>query len=407
MTTQIKGQPTSAEIRARLKAENCPVLLACSLGKDSLAAWCALEKDGIEVVPVYFWTIPNLPLIAENIATIEKVFGVKIHQAPHPRFFRMLANYVLQPPQRPTSIEYCGLQALDYEDMWPSIKQDLGLPADTWVCDGVRACDSIQRRASLTKHGILKQTTHKACVIADWQKCEVMEALEERGIGLPPDYEMFGRSFDGLDERFMRPLKENRPQDFEIIKKWFPFVDADIYRWQHYSMKIEHGKKAGYKDRAKNDVDRYNLAVKTNYWLCFSFSTEENKQKFDELFEDGAGGYLYADTIKIKPPEQTKKRIGSHSKYMRMNSAASNAIDEMRESDGTLNDDALAVAESLMNAFNTVDSATESNSIYGSNIYSVVIFRDKKKLNNFVNSFSLDKTLVPYMDGDKFLKSLE
>ena len=407
MTTNIKGQPTSAEIRARLKAENRPVLLACSLGKDSLAAWCALEKDRIEVVPVYFWTIPNLPLVAENIATIEKVFDVKIHQAPHPRFFRMLANYVLQPPQRPTSIEYCGLQALDYEDMWPSIKQDLGLPADTWVCDGVRACDSIQRRASLTKHGILKQTTHKACVIADWQKCEVMEALEERGIGLPPDYEMFGRSFDGLDERFMRPLKENRPQDFEIIKKWFPFVDADIYRWQHYSMKIEHDKKASYKDRAKNDVDRYNLAVKTNYWLCFSFSTEENKQKFDELFEDGAGGYLYADTIKIRPPEQTKKRIGSHSKYMRMNFAASKAIDEMRESDGTLNDDALAVAESLMNAFNTVDKAKESNSIYGSNIYSVVIFRDRKKLNNFVSSFSLDKTLVPYMDGDKFLKSLK
>lgn len=406
MTTNIKGQPTSAEIRARLKSENRPVLLACSLGKDSLAAWCALEKDGIEVVPVYFWTIPNLPLIAENIATIEKVFGVKIHQAPHPRFFRMLSHFVLQPPQRLTSIQYMNIQPLDYEDMWPYIKEDLGLPADTWVCDGVRACDSIQRRASLTKHGILKQTTHKACVIADWQKCEVMEALEERGIGLPPDYEMFGRSFDGLDERFMRPLKENRPQDFEIIKKWFPFVDADIYRWQHYSMKIEHDKKAGYKDRAKNDVDRYKLAVNSNYWLCFSFSTEENKQKFDELFEDGAGGYLYADTIKIKPPENVKRRIGSRRKTTLANTPPADVLSNMREIDGTFNDEALAVSESLMAGFEVVDKAKESDSIFGSNIYSGIIFRDETNMKNFIKQYKTDNTDV-YIDGDKFLKSLE
>ena len=407
MTTTIKGQPTSAEIRARLKAEGRPVLLACSLGKDSLAAWCALEKDGIEVVPVYFWTIPNLPLIAENIATIEKVFGVKIHQAPHPRFFRMLSHYVLQPPQRITSIQYANINALDYDEMWPIIKEDLGLPADTYVCDGVRACDSIQRRASLTKHGILKQTTHKACVIADWQKQEVMDALEERGIGLPPDYEMFGRSFDGLDERFMRPLKENRPQDFEIIKKWFPFVDADIYRWQHYSMKIEHDKKASYKDRAKNDTDRYKLAVSSNYWICFSFSSEENKKQFDELFSEGAGGYLYGDTIKIKPPEQTKKRIGSKSKKILMNTAPYEVIDNFRESDGTLNDAALAYSEAIMEAFEIVDSAKKSDSIYGSLIFSVVVFRDNNTLKGFMKSYQVGRIDNPYIDGDKFLKSLK
>ena len=57
MTTIIKGQPTSEEVRQYLAGQNKPVILACSLGKDSLAAWCALEKDGIEVVPVYFWSV--------------------------------------------------------------------------------------------------------------------------------------------------------------------------------------------------------------------------------------------------------------------------------------------------------------------------------------------------------------
>ena len=405
MTTIIKGQPTSEQVRAQLKAQNKPVLLACSLGKDSLAAWCALEADGIEVVPVYFWSVPNLPLIAENIATIEGIFNTKIHLAPHPRFFRMLAHYVLQPPQRITSIQYAGIQAPDYDELWPMLKEDLGMPENTYVCDGVRACDSIQRRASLTKHGVMKKTTHKASVIADWNKQEVMDALKQRGIGLPPDYEMFGRSFDGLDKRFMQPLKEQRPQDFEIIKKWFPFVDADIYRWQHYDMLIKHDSKAGYRDRAKNDTERYKLAVSSNYWVCFSFSTQENKAKFDSLFSENSGGYLFGDSANIKKPEGAKRKIGSKKKTILMNTPPYKVIDNLRES-VDVNDDALALAESLMNAFDVVDNATESDSIYGSLIYSVVVFRDNKHLKDFMQTYQVGRVDNPYIDGDKFLKQI-
>lgn len=236
MPTVIKGQPKSSEIRQRLKAEGRPVMLSCSLGKDSLAAWCALEEDGIEVVPVYFWSIPGLPMIEESIAKIEGVFGVEIHQYPHPRWSRTLNNCVFQSPDHLSVIEAAQLVEMTYETERPLILEDLGLPEDTWECDGVRACDNPYRRASLTKHGIMKLTTRKASVIADWTKAEVMGALEKRGIGLPPDYELFGRSFDGLDMRFMKPLREKRPQDFEIVRKWYPLIKADELRWEHYGL---------------------------------------------------------------------------------------------------------------------------------------------------------------------------
>ncbi|WP_148039642.1 phosphoadenosine phosphosulfate reductase [Slackia faecicanis] len=236
MTTVIKGQPTSAEVRQALKAEGRPVVLACSLGKDSLAAWIALERDGIEVVPVYFWSIPRLPMVEESIAKIEAVFGVRIHQYPHPRWFRTLNNCVYQSPDHCGIIDAAGLVEMTYEDERPLILEDLGLPPDTWECDGVRACDNPYRRASLTRHGLMKKTTRKASVIADWTKKECMDAIAERGIGLPPDYELFGRSFDGLDMRFMKPLRENRPEDFEIVRKWYPFIKADELRWEHYGL---------------------------------------------------------------------------------------------------------------------------------------------------------------------------
>lgn len=236
MTTTIKGQPTSAEVRKLLKAEGRPVMLACSLGKDSLAAWVALEDEGIEVVPVYFWSIPRLPMIEGSIKQVEDVFGVRIHQYPHPRWFRTLNNCVFQAPERCGIIEAAQLAEMTYETERPLILEDLGLPDDTWECDGVRACDNPYRRASLTRHGVMKKTTRKASVIADWTKSEVMDALERRGIGLPPDYELFGRSFDGLDMRFMKPLREKSPEDFAIVEKWYPFIKADELRWEHYGL---------------------------------------------------------------------------------------------------------------------------------------------------------------------------
>ncbi|RVU97043.1 phosphoadenosine phosphosulfate reductase [Coriobacteriales bacterium OH1046] len=236
MPTVIKGQPTSAEVRQRIKAEGRPVLLACSLGKDSLAAWVALEEDGIEVVPYYLWSIPRLPLIEESIAEIQGIFGVRIHQYPHPRWFSSLTGYLAQPPHHCGIIEAAQIADMTYERERPLILDDLGLPADTWECDGVRACDSPYRRAALTRHGLMKESTRKASVIADWTKAEVMDALGRRGIGLPPDYGLFGRSFDGYDMRFMRPLRERRPRDYEIVRKWYPLIGSDELRCEHYGI---------------------------------------------------------------------------------------------------------------------------------------------------------------------------
>ena len=53
MTTVIRGQGTSEEVRQKLHDEGKPVLLAFSCGKDSIATWLALEDAGVEVVPCY------------------------------------------------------------------------------------------------------------------------------------------------------------------------------------------------------------------------------------------------------------------------------------------------------------------------------------------------------------------
>lgn len=236
MPTKIKNQLPSSAIRAKLKAENRPVLVSFSLGKDAIATELALADEGIETVLAYMYLIPpdskgkHLSFVQDSLDKLEQQLGKRIHTYPHPSLYRWLNGFVMQPPERLAVIQAAEFPPLDYPTLWELIKEDLGLPADTWVADGVRAADSIVRRASLSRHGVMKASSRKVSPIADWLKAEVLDCIESHGIDLPVDYELFGRSFDGLDYRFLKPIKDNLPQDYERILEWFPLVEMEILR---------------------------------------------------------------------------------------------------------------------------------------------------------------------------------
>lgn len=230
MTTVIKGQPTSAEVRKKLAEAGKPVLVAFSTGKDALATELALRDAGVETHLAYLYLVPGLEFVDKTLAMQEEQLGKPIHRYPHPSLWRMLNNLVYQPPERCAIIEAARMPTVEYDEMWGYIRKDLGMPQDTLVADGVRAADSIQRRASLSSHGVLKPVKKKVSPIADWVKAEVMGRIEQEGIKLPVDYEWFGRSFDGIDYRFIEPLRRHAPEDYERILEWFPLAELDIMR---------------------------------------------------------------------------------------------------------------------------------------------------------------------------------
>lgn len=236
MPTVIKGQPTSAEVRAQLAAEGRTVLVAFSGGKDAIATELALQDAGVTTELVYLFYIPGrrpghtLKFVEQGLTDLEQALGKPIHRYPHPSFYRWLNNFVFQPPERCEVIEAARLPTPDYKVMWALIRRELGLPEDTWVADGVRAADSIVRRASFTRHGILKPRDHKVSPIADWLKSEVLDRIAAAGIGLPIDYQWFDRSFDGIDRRFLGPIRDHAPDDYQRILDWFPLADLELFR---------------------------------------------------------------------------------------------------------------------------------------------------------------------------------
>lgn len=230
MTTVIRNQGTSGEVRQKLHDEGEPVLLAFSCGKDSIATWLALEDAGVQVVPCYMYYVPGLRFVDEEIDYFEQHFGQRIHRYPHPSLYRWINNAVYQAPERLRVIEAANLPTPDYDQMWDLIREDLKLPKQTWCADGVRAADSIQRRGAFVRYGYWRKSKKKVSPIGDWLKGETLDRISQAGIKLPVDYEWFGRSFDGIDRRFTEILRDKDPQDYEVLKSWFPLLEGDIIR---------------------------------------------------------------------------------------------------------------------------------------------------------------------------------
>jgi len=227
---ELAGVDSSESIRKALAAEGHPVLLAFSGGKDALAAWLALRDAGVEVVPYYLYLVPGLAFVDEAMAGWEQAFGRKIHRYPHPSLYRWLNNLMFQAPENCSVIEAAGFANLTHEQNLRDIRNDLGLPLETWVADGVRAADSPIRRASIRTHGPSKLRTHKTSVVWDWRKSHVLGRIEAAGLSLPVDYEWFGRSFDGIDHRFLEPMSRFAPDDYARVLEWFPLAALELIR---------------------------------------------------------------------------------------------------------------------------------------------------------------------------------
>lgn len=213
------------------RAAECDTcLLSFSCGKDSIGAYVQIREHFRRIVPFYCYLIPDLQFVNESLEYYESVMGCHIVRLPHPSLYRMLNNLVFQPPERCAVIEAMNLPNFEYQDVYRILREDYDLPAESYVAVGVRAVDSPMRWRAIQQHGPenAKNQTFFPCY--DWRIDQLEEAIAKSGIKLPIDYEWFGRSFDGIDSRFLGVLKERSPADYRRVLEWFPLADMETSR---------------------------------------------------------------------------------------------------------------------------------------------------------------------------------
>ena len=236
----------SAELCEKMAAECDTAILAFSTGKDSIAAWLQMRKYFKRIIPYYCYIAPELEFVEDSLSYYEDFFGCHIYRLPHRSFFRFLRNSMFQPPYRVPIIEKAQLaDDEEYNDdtIGQIIRACEKLPDAAYVGTGVRMADSPYRRIAIKTHGAINHNAKRFFPVYDWVKADMLKAFDEAGVKLPVDYKIFGRTFDGLDYRFIEPMRKHFPRDYAKLLDWYPFIDLDIARHDGFDA-IEHRKRS-------------------------------------------------------------------------------------------------------------------------------------------------------------------
>jgi hypothetical protein len=229
------GTPLSgADATKLIREQSDTIMLAFSCGKDSVAAWLAIRDIFPHIIPYYMYLVPDLEFVEESLEYYENYFDTRIMRVPNPNLYRMLNKLTFQPPERCAVIEAARIWEFSPEDLREAMVDQLDIDPETFTAVGVRAADSPQRRMACNSWGPINWDTKSFWPVHDMYKDELIELVKAHDIRLASDYDLFGRSFDGIDFRFTLPLKEKRPRDYAKILEWFPLAELDIMR---YSLK--------------------------------------------------------------------------------------------------------------------------------------------------------------------------
>lgn len=223
-----RGEALMSAVR---KAYGPRALLAFSTGKDALAAYLAMRPHFEEIVLVYFELVPGLSFVRDSLDYYERQFGQKIYRLPHPTFYEWLRTSAFQTPSRIGLIAGFELPAdYTYSTAHDMLRAEEGLASDVPCANGIRAADSPMRRVSLMTHGPISYNSRQWSPVWEFNKADVLRILDVNNVRLPVDYRVFGRTFDGLDYRFMRPMKDHFPADYAKVLEWFPLVELGLWR---------------------------------------------------------------------------------------------------------------------------------------------------------------------------------
>lgn len=225
---------TGREVVKAIREQTDTVLLSYSNGKDSLAAWLRLRKAGFRVVPFYMYLIPDLQFVERSLRYYEQFFSTPIYRVPHPSLYRWLGASIFQSPLTAAVLEQEAgeLPEYKYEDVYRWVKEDLSLPQSTWVALGTKMTDSLFALTRV-KEGVIRDDLRLFFPIWDLDKARLITEIKRAGLKLPPDYRLFGRSFDGIYHKFLAPIKEHYPDDYARILALFPMAEAEIKRYEY------------------------------------------------------------------------------------------------------------------------------------------------------------------------------
>ncbi len=207
-------------------------LLRFSCGKDAIASWIQLRRHFHTIIPIYHYLHPDLNFVNDSLKYYEDFFKTEILRVPNSKLYEHLNTGLYQDLDTWNGVKEFQLHDFDNDEVNERVKQEKVIDKYVMTGIGVRAADSLNRQLSIKKHGAVNEGRKTFFPVYDWNIEKLISEIKQSGCKLPIDYKICGKSFDGLDYRFIKPLKDNFPNDYEKLKELFPLIDVELKRYE-------------------------------------------------------------------------------------------------------------------------------------------------------------------------------
>lgn len=195
------------------------VLVSLSGGKDSAVVLDLCCRHFEHVEAFFMYLVPGLSFQERLLRHYERRYGIVIHRIPHfmvSEFFR-----------------YGSFRKADFSVPIVSVAETYSYMRERtgiwWIAGGERIADSLWRRAMLkSSGGSVNRRRGRFYPVAYWRLKNVQDYIAYRRLAVALESRVLGHSFRDIGGPEITAIKRVYPEDYERIKRWYPFVTASL-----------------------------------------------------------------------------------------------------------------------------------------------------------------------------------
>ena len=225
MTKIESANRTIAAVRSN--SDGCIVF--CSLGKDSLVTLDLVYSHFERIVCVFMYFVPQLEHIERWVNWCKKRYPkVEFTQVPHWNLSYILRGglYCVPNPK---------VKLIKLADVVKAMRLKTGID---YVFIGMKKADGMNRRLMLKGYEENNYINNlQAYPLADWTQKDVLSYMKMHGIPEPVRYSLKASSGTGFNIECFLWLRENYPQDLQMIYNTFPMSERILWEYDQKKKK--------------------------------------------------------------------------------------------------------------------------------------------------------------------------